>query len=65
MDASVTRSKPKPGIAGAVGAAIPHDSSELHVSGEALYTDDIPEAKGLLRVTLAAIHGMKHLSMRP
>ena len=52
MDASVTRSKPKPGIAGAVGAAIPHDSSELHVSGEALYTDDIPEPKGLLHLAV-------------
>src|SRR6185369_16548668 len=25
-----------------VGRAVPHDSAELHVSGEALYCDDIP-----------------------
>src|SRR5258706_12816532 len=33
---------------GGVGAAIPHDSARLHVSGEATYTDDIPEARGTL-----------------
>lgn len=42
----------KPGIAGATGEAIPHDSSRLHVSGEALYTDDIAEPKGLLHVAV-------------
>jgi xanthine dehydrogenase large subunit len=34
--------------AGAVHAAIPHDSAHKHVTGEALYTDDIPEPPGLL-----------------
>ena len=34
--------------AGAVHAAIPHDSAHKHVSGEALYTDDMPEPPGLL-----------------
>jgi xanthine dehydrogenase large subunit len=35
-------------IAGGVGAAVPHDSAHLHVSGEALYIDDIPEVRGTL-----------------
>ena len=52
MDASGTRDRSRQGIAGAVGAAIPHDSSELHVSGEAIYTDDIPEPKGLLHLAI-------------
>ncbi len=39
-------------IAGGVGQAIPHDSSRLHVAGEALYTDDIPEPRGTLYVAV-------------
>ena len=39
-------------ISGAVGTAIPHDSSHLHVSGEATYTDDIVEPQGLLHVAV-------------
>src|SRR5437016_3811600 len=35
-------------VEGGVGAAIPHDSGHLHVSGEAIYTDDIAEARGTL-----------------
>src|SRR5438105_8561396 len=35
-------------VKGGVGAAIPHDSGHLHVSGEATYTDDIPEVRGTL-----------------
>ena len=35
-------------IKGAVGTALPHDSAHLHVSGEAIYIDDIPEPRGLL-----------------
>jgi xanthine dehydrogenase large subunit len=35
-------------IEGGVGAAIPHDSAHKHVSGEAIYTDDIVEAPGTL-----------------
>ena len=31
-----------------VGKAVKHDSAELHVSGEATYIDDLPEAKGML-----------------
>ena len=52
MDASGPRSHFKPGIAGAVGAAIPHDSSALHVSGEALFTDDVVEPQGLLHLAV-------------
>ena len=52
MDASDARNGTRPGIAGAVGAAIPHDSSELHVSGEAIYTDDVAEPKGLLHLAV-------------
>ncbi|MFT5501563.1 MAG: xanthine dehydrogenase large subunit [Woeseiaceae bacterium] len=39
-------------IAGAVGTSIPHDSAALHVSGRALYTDDIVEPQGLLHLAV-------------
>ena len=39
-------------VRGAAGSAIPHDSAHLHVSGEATYTDDIPEPRGLLHVAV-------------
>ena len=35
-----------------VGAAIPHDSAALHVSGAAHYTDDLPEPRGTLHLAL-------------
>jgi len=35
-------------IKGDVGEKNKHDSAELHVSGEAIYTDDIPEPRGCL-----------------
>ncbi|MDQ2962168.1 MAG: xanthine dehydrogenase molybdopterin binding subunit [Pseudomonadota bacterium] len=38
----------EPRVKGGVGAAVPHDSAHLHVSGEATYTDDIPEVRGTL-----------------
>src|SRR5437773_9204967 len=38
----------EPRVKGGVGAAIPHDSGHLHVSGEATYIDDIAEARGTL-----------------
>ncbi len=37
---------------GGVGQALPHDSGHLHVTGGALYTDDIPEPRGLLHVAI-------------
>jgi xanthine dehydrogenase large subunit len=39
---------PEQRLKGGVGAAVPHDSGHLHVSGEATYTDDIPEVRGTL-----------------
>ncbi len=38
------------GIAGAVHESRCHDSGHKHVSGQAVYIDDIPEAAGLLHV---------------
>ena len=35
-------------IQGGVRAAVPHDSAAKHVSGEALYVDDLPEPAGML-----------------
>ena len=52
MDASGTRDESSSGIAGAVGSPIPHDSAELHVSGEAVYTDDVAEPKSLLHLAV-------------
>ncbi|HEV7692758.1 MAG TPA: xanthine dehydrogenase molybdopterin binding subunit [Hyphomonadaceae bacterium] len=37
---------------GIIGADIAHDSAEKHVSGRALYIDDMPEPRGLLHVAL-------------
>ena len=36
----------------ALGASLPHESAEQHVSGEARYTDDLPELAGTLHVAL-------------
>jgi len=36
----------------AVGQPIAHDSARLHVSGQASYTDDIPEPRGLLHLAI-------------
>ena len=36
----------------ALGAPLPHESANLHVSGEARYTDDIPELHGTLHAAL-------------
>jgi xanthine dehydrogenase large subunit len=36
----------------AVGVARPHESAELHVLGQAAYTDDIPELNGTLHAAL-------------
>ena len=42
-----------PAIEGGVRAARVHDSAVKHVSGAAIYTDDIPEPPGTLQVYLA------------
>jgi xanthine dehydrogenase large subunit len=36
----------------AIGVGLPHESATLHVSGEATYTDDIPELRGTLHAAL-------------
>lgn len=36
----------------AVGRALPHESAELHVTGRATYTDDLPEPVGTLHIAL-------------
>jgi len=33
---------------GGVGTPIPHESAQLHVTGEARYIDDLPEPRGTL-----------------
>jgi len=50
---------------GLVHRSLPHDSALRHVTGEALYVDDAPEAKGMLYLAFgqsphahAKIHGM-------
>ena len=35
-----------------VGIGIAHESSRLHVAGEATYTDDIPELAGTVHMAL-------------
>lgn len=39
-------------IAGGAHTALPHDSARKHVSGEAIYTDDILEPEGLLQAAI-------------
>ena len=39
-------------IRGGAGTAVPHDSSPLHASGAATYTDDIPEPRDLLHLAV-------------
>ncbi|MGB8422880.1 xanthine dehydrogenase molybdopterin binding subunit [Paraburkholderia sp.] len=36
----------------AIGVSLPHESATLHVSGEATYTDDVPELQGTLHAAL-------------
>jgi len=43
---------PAPNADTAIGAPLPHESAALHVSGEARYTDDLPELAGTLYVAL-------------
>ena len=50
-----------------VGAPVPHDSAELHVAGEAHYTDDLPEPRGMLHAAIgvsAHAHGtIEHIDL--
>jgi xanthine dehydrogenase large subunit len=61
----------RPGIRGGVGEAEPHESARLHVTGEALYTDDIPLPDGTLHAAIgiserahARIRGMDLSAVR-
>ncbi|WP_428505681.1 xanthine dehydrogenase molybdopterin binding subunit [Roseateles sp.] len=47
-----TSSAPTPLHPHTVGRSHAHESAALHVSGEAVYTDDIPEAEGTLHAAL-------------
>ena len=51
-DASVDRMGAASPSSAAIGVALPHESAELHVSGEAAYTDDLPELAGTLHIAL-------------
>lgn len=44
--------QPEETIVGAIGTSVPHDSSQLHVTGGAIFTDDIVEPQGLLHVAV-------------
>ena len=43
-------------LSGVVHSALPHDSAHKHVSGEALYVDDLPEPEGLLHAYFGVSH---------
>ncbi|HJV70557.1 MAG TPA: xanthine dehydrogenase molybdopterin binding subunit, partial [Ideonella sp.] len=43
---------PRAATAPVVGAALPHESATLHVSGRAAYVDDLPELAGTLHAAL-------------
>ena len=58
MGADPANGQQENAVVGAIGTSIPHDSSELHVLGSAIYTDDIVEPQGLLHVAVG-------LSCRP
>src|SRR5210317_32626 len=50
--AATSRRRCTPMVARAVGKPLPHDSAHLHVSGQAAYTDDLPEPRDLLHLAV-------------
>ena len=52
MDGAV-RKPVRDEIDGGVGRAVAHDSARLHVTGEAIYIDDIPQVPGTLQAHIA------------
>ena len=53
MDAAVKNLNPIQTVpAQALGMDLMHESARLHVTGEAVYTDDIPEVRGTLYAAL-------------
>src|SRR5437667_12005015 len=53
MDDRVAAREAAAAVRGGVSAAIAHDSAHKHVSGEAVYVDDIPEPPGTLQLYAA------------
>ncbi len=47
-----SRTRRRARIANGVHASPPHDSAHKHVTGEALFLDDIPEPAGLVHIAL-------------
>jgi xanthine dehydrogenase large subunit len=62
---SVPHEPPPPDerIQGGVARAVAHDSAALHVSGEAVYVDDIPELPGTLQIYIG-MSGRSHARLR-
>ncbi|HEY8242474.1 MAG TPA: xanthine dehydrogenase molybdopterin binding subunit [Casimicrobiaceae bacterium] len=52
-----------PDLAIAVGAALPHESAALHVSGDAAYTDDLAEPRGTLHAAVG-VSPLPHAKLR-
>jgi xanthine dehydrogenase large subunit len=52
QDALLRNDKEGSRVAGGVADPVPHDSAHKHVTGTAVYTDDIPEPPGTLMVAL-------------
>jgi len=52
-----------PDLAIAVGAPLPHESAALHVSGDAAYTDDLPEPRGMLHAAVG-VSPLPHATLR-
>ncbi|HKJ19382.1 MAG TPA: xanthine dehydrogenase molybdopterin binding subunit, partial [Woeseiaceae bacterium] len=50
-------------VARAVGKPLPHDSAHLHVSGQATYTDDLPEPRDLLHLAVG-MSAVAHANVR-
>ncbi len=48
MNAPTKLAELLPEVAQAQGKELPHESAKLHVTGEAVYTDDMPELRGTL-----------------
>jgi xanthine dehydrogenase large subunit len=52
MNAPTTLKELLPDVSASQGTGIVHESARLHVTGEAVYTDDIPELRGTLYAAL-------------
>ena len=50
-------------VARAIGKSLPHDSAHLHVSGQAAYTDDLPEPRDLLHLAVG-MSAVAHANVR-